>query len=75
MNIVQLIEKIEMGFESLSGLSIHGLLGIIVGLSTFSLLLFLIKYERKNERSFNFQADNLSEVGNPIEANINLARS
>ena len=75
MNIDQLIEKIEMSFESLLGLSIHGLLGIIVGLIIFSLLLFLIKYERKINRTFNFQADNLSEVGNPIEANINLARS
>jgi len=75
MNIDQLIEKIEMSFESLLGLSIHGLLGITVGLIIFSLLLFLIKYERKIDRSFNFQADNLSEVGNPIEANINLARS
>ena len=75
MNIDQLIKKIELSFESLSGLSIHGLLGIIVGLIIFSLLLFLIKYERKIDRSFNFQADNLSEVGNPIEANINLARS
>ena len=75
MNIVQLIEKIEMSFESLLGLSIHGLLGIIVGLIIFSLLLFLIKYETKIDRSFNFQADSLSEVGNPIEANINLARS
>lgn len=75
MNIDQLIKKIELSFESLLGLSIHGLLGIIVGLTIFSLLLFLIKYERKIDRSFNFQADNLSEVGNPIEANINLARS
>jgi len=75
MNIDQLIKKIELSFESLLGLSIHGLLGIIVGLIIFSLLLFLIKYERKIDRSFNFQADNLSEVGNPIEANINLARS
>jgi len=32
MNIDQLIKKIELSFESLLGLSIHGLLGIIVGL-------------------------------------------
>jgi len=42
MNIDQLIKKIELSFESLLGLSIHGLLGIIVGLIIFSLLLFLI---------------------------------
>ena len=75
MNIDLLIENIEMNFETLTGFSFHGLVGIIVGLIIFSLLLFLIRYEKKAKETFNFKDTNLSEVGDPIEANINLARS
>ena len=64
-----------MNFEALTGFSFHGLVGIIVGLLVFSLLLVLIKYEKKAKETFNFKDSNLSEVGDPIEANINLARS
>ena len=64
-----------MNFETLTGFSFHGLVGIIVGLLVFSLLLFLIRYEKKAKETFNFKDSNLSEVGDPIEANINLARS
>ena len=64
-----------MNFETLTGFSFHGLVGIIVGLIIFSLLLFLIRYEKKAKETFNFKDTNLSEVGDPIEANINLARS
>tara|TARA_B100000029_G_scaffold304331_1_gene297208 strand:+ start:42 stop:401 length:360 start_codon:yes stop_codon:yes gene_type:complete len=70
-----LIENIEMNFETFTGFSFHGLIGIIVGLIVFSLLLFLIRYEKKANETFNFKHSNLSEVGDPIEANINLARS
>tara|TARA_B100001013_G_scaffold175180_1_gene105266 strand:- start:27 stop:386 length:360 start_codon:yes stop_codon:yes gene_type:complete len=75
MKIDLLIENIEMNFETLTGFSFHGLVGIIVGLIVFSLLLFLIRYEKKAKETFNFKDSNLSEVGDPIEANINLARS
>ena len=75
MNTDQLIKKIEMNFESLTGLSIHGLLGIIIGLIIFYLFLFLINYERKKNRNFDFQTDSLSDVGDPIEVNLNLVRS
>ena len=75
MKIDLLIENIEMNFESSTGLSLHGLIGIIIGLIIFSLLLFLIRYEKKTNKTFNIQDSNLSEVGDPIEANINLARS
>ena len=64
-----------MNFETLTGFSFHGLVGIIAGLLVFSLLLFLIRYEKKAKETFNFKDSNLSEVGDPIEANINLARS
>ena len=64
-----------MNFETLTGFSFHGLVGIIAGLLVFSLLLFLIRYEKKTKETFNFKDSNLSEVGDPIEANINLARS
>ena len=75
MKIDLLIENIEMNFETLTGFSFHGLVGIIAGLLVFSLLLFLIRYEKKAKETFNFKDSNLSEVGDPIEANINLARS
>ena len=75
MKIDLLIENIEMNFETLTGFSFHGLVGIIVGLLVFSLLLFLIRYKKKAKETFNFKDSNLSEVGDPIEANINLARS
>jgi len=64
-----------MNFETLTGFSFHGLVGIIVGLMVFSLLLFLIRYEKKAKETFDFKDSNLNEVGDPIEANINLARS
>ena len=64
-----------MNFEALTGFSFHGLVGIIVGLLVFSLLLFLIRYEKKAKETFDFKDSNLNEVGDPIEANINLARS
>jgi len=70
-----LIENIEMNFETLTGLSLYGLVGIIIGLLIFSLFLFLVRYEKKVNKTFNFKDNNLSEVGDPIEANINLARS
>ena len=75
MKIDLLIENIEMNLETLTGFSFHGLVGIIAGLLVFSLLLFLIRYEKKAKETFNFKDSNLSEVGDPIEANINLARS
>ena len=75
MKIDPLIENIEMNLETLTEFSFHGLVGIIVGLMVFSLLLFLIRYEKKANETFNFKNSNLSEVGDPIEANINLARS
>ena len=75
MKVDLLIENIEMNFETFTGFSFHGLVGIIVGLIIFSLLLFLIRYEKKANETFNFKDSNLSEVGDPIEANINLARS
>ena len=75
MNIDLLVENIEMNFENLTGFSFHGVVGIIVGLIIFSLLLVLIRYEKKAKETFNFKDTNLSEVGDPIEANINLARS
>ena len=75
MKIDLLIENIEMNFETLTGFSIHGLIGIIVGLIIFSLLLLLIRYEKKANETFNFKDSHLSEVGDPIEVNINLARS
>ena len=64
-----------MNFETLPEFCFHGLVGIIVGLIVFSLFLFLIRYEKKAKETFNFKDSNLSEVGDPIEANINLARS
>jgi len=64
-----------MNIEILTGFSSPGLVGIIVGLIIFSLLLSLIRYEKKANETLNFKDNNLSEVGDPIEANINLARS
>tara|TARA_Y100000590_G_scaffold140605_2_gene161354 strand:+ start:13354 stop:13698 length:345 start_codon:yes stop_codon:yes gene_type:complete len=75
MDTGQFIQQLEITFENLIGVSFQGLLGLILGLFIFSFLLFLLKRQKKNHNNFNFETDNLSEVGNPIEANINLARS
>ncbi len=62
-----------MNFEILTGFSFHGLVGIIAGLIIFSLLLFLIRYEKKANETFNFKDSNLNEVGDPIEE-INILK-
>ena len=75
MNIDLLILSIEKNFQDLIGFSIHGPLGILIGMLSFSLLLLFLRHEKKDEKNFIFQAKDLSDIGDPIEANINLTRS
>ena len=75
MNIGLLILSIEENFRAFTGSPLHGPLGILVGLTIFCLLLFFLRYEKEDKKDFNFQVDNLSDVGDPIEANLNLTRS
>ena len=37
--------------------------------------MFFIRYDNKANETFDVKDSNLNEVGDPIEANINLARS
>ena len=75
MNIGQLILSIEKNFQDFIGFSLQGPLGLMIGLSFFSLLLFFIRYEKKDKKGFNFHLDDLKDVGDPIETNLNLTRS
>ena len=75
MNIGQLILSLEKNFEDFIGISLQGPLGLLIGLSFFSLLLFFIRYEKKDKKGFNFHPDDLNDVGDPIETNLNLTRS
>ena len=75
MNIALLIFSIEKNFQDIIGFSIQGPLGLLIGLAIFSLLLFLIRYEKKDKKDFSFQPADLVDVGDPIEANLNLSRS
>ena len=75
MNIGLLILSIEENFLDFIGSPLHGPLGILVGLTIFCLLLFFLRYEKEDNKVFNFQVDDLSDVGDPIEANLNLTRS
>ena len=75
MNIGLLILSIEENFLDFIGSPLHGPLGILVGLTIFCLLLFFLRYEKEDKKDFNFQVDDLSDVGDPIEANLNLTRS
>ena len=75
MNIGQLILSLEKNFEDFIGISLQGPLGLLIGLSFFSLLLFFIRYEKKDKKGFNFHLDDLKDVGDPIETNLNLTRS
>ena len=75
MKIDQLIFSIEKYFEDLIGFSIHGPLGVLIGMASFSLLIVLLRYKKKDEKGFSFHPNSLSDVGDPIEANLNLTRS
>ena len=75
MNIGQLILSLEKNFEDFIGFSLQGPLGLLIGLSFFSLLLFFVRYEKKDKKGFNFHPDDLNDVGDPIETNLNLTRS
>tara|TARA_B100001013_G_scaffold160922_1_gene96130 strand:- start:3119 stop:3478 length:360 start_codon:yes stop_codon:yes gene_type:complete len=75
MNIGQLLLSIEENFRDFTGSPLHGPLGILVGLTIFYLLLFILRYQKEDKKNFNFSVDDLSDVGDPIEANLNLTRS
>ena len=71
MKIDLFLEKIEIGFQSLIGFSIVGLLGMLLGIFFFSLLLYIISYEKKDKKISNLPVNGLSDIGDPVEANIN----
>ena len=75
MKIDQLIFSIEKNFQDLIGFSIHGPLGVLIGLASFSLLISLLRYKKKDGKAFSFHPNSFSDVGDPIEANLNRTRS
>ena len=75
MNIEVLILSFENYFYYLFGIEPHGPLGLLIGLLIFIFLVFILRYEKKNKNLDNNEIDEISEVGDPIEASLNLSRS
>ena len=73
MDFYVLLNTLEREFLLLTGLSFPGLLGLLLGSTLFSLILLLLRYEKKIP--LDTDIDNLNEVGDPDEARINLSRS
>ena len=69
-----LLLNFENEFYFITGIYLEGLSGLVFGLLLFSLLLFLIKFERK-QRPLVTDTDISNEIGNEKSAKINLSRS
>ncbi len=73
MDFYELLNTLEREFLLLTGLSFPRLLGLLLGSTLFSLILLLLRYEKKIP--LDTDIDNFNEVGDPDEARINLSRS
>tara|TARA_B110000091_G_C13618194_1_gene391822 strand:- start:64 stop:408 length:345 start_codon:yes stop_codon:yes gene_type:complete len=73
MDFYLFLNILEREFLLLTGVSFPGFLGLLSGSALFSLLLFLLRYEKKTPLETN--TDNFDDVGDPDEARINLSRS
>lgn len=74
MQFQYLIDEVAIEFYLLTGINLNGILGLFLGLGLFSFLMFLIKYKKKT-LIINPDVSNLSDVGDPDYAKINLSRS
>ena len=73
MDFYLFLNTLEKEFLLLTGVSFPGFLGLLSGSALFSLLLWLLRYEKKIPLDTN--TDNFDDVGDPDEARINLSRS
>ena len=73
MDFYVLLNTLEKEFLLLTGVSITGLLGLLLGSTLFSLILLLLRYEKK--LPLDTDIGNFNDVGDPDEARINLSRS
>jgi hypothetical protein len=73
MDFYLFLNILEREFLLLTGVSFPGFLGLLSGSALFSLLLLLLRYEKKTPLETN--TDNFDDVGDPDEARINLSRS
>ena len=73
MDFYVLLNTLEREFLLLTGLSFPRLLGLLLGSTLFSLILLLLRYEKK--LPLDTDISNFNDVGDPDEARINLSRS
>jgi len=73
MDFYLFLNTLEKEFLLLTSVSFPGFLGLLSGSALFSLLLWLLHYEKKIPLDTN--TDNFDDVGDPDEARINLSRS
>ena len=65
---------IEDGFFNLLGFHLSGPTGLLFGLTLFCLFIILIRKERTSGKKKSETSD-FEDIGQPIEAKINLSRS
>ena len=73
MDFYLFLNTLEKEFLLLTGVSFPGFLWLLSGSALFSLLLRLLRLEKKIPLDTN--TDNFDDVGDPDEARINLSRS
>ena len=73
MDFYLFLNILEREFLLLTGVSFPGIIGLLTGSTLFSLFLLLLRYEKKILLDTN--TDNFDDVGDPVEARINLSRS
>ena len=75
MDISSLILNLETSFIKIMGIPIQGLIGLLLGSFIFSGFILLLRYKNTHFSLDNLHKDNLSDVGDPIEASLNLSFS
>ena len=68
-----LLLNLETEFYFLTGIYLEGVTGLLIGLILFSFILFLLKFERKQDPIFS-DIEVSNEIGNERIAKINLSR-
>ena len=69
-----LLLNLETEFYFITGVYLEGVSGLLFGLLFFSLAMYLIRFERKQNPIFN-NIDIANEIGDEKIAKINLSRS
>ena len=68
------LSHIEKEFYDLTGVLPEGIIGLFGGLLLFSLIIYLIRFEKKKEIILS-DLDVSNDIGEEINAKINLSRS